>query len=104
MRIKYKMTTKQIFIPKSAFSSLITHKLELYSELSKITYTYVLTDRDNLPDFYVFDVDFSDLPDGEYIYQVDTEDAKGLILIGNTESFLTQLNNNEDEKIISYTK
>lgn len=56
-----------------------------YSELTNKEYSFDgLTDGDDLADYYVFTLNLSDIPDGEYKYTID-DDACGLIILGDLQ-------------------
>lgn len=83
MVIKQKLQETMVYFPKNLVSIQIDHDLVLHSELSNETYTYTVNDMKAFDDYYVFQLDLTNIPNGEYVYTIDTNKAKGLIIIGD---------------------
>lgn len=94
MIIKDKYTQKTVYFPKNEINFAETNTLVLYSELTNKQYEFKVADKSQYINYFVFDIDFSQLKDGEYVYTIDGA-AKGLVIIGEpTYNPKTNKNNN----------
>lgn len=83
MRIKEKTSENVVFFPKNLGKTGKIHTILLHSELTNEDYKFDdVLDTGDLIDYYVFTCDFSNIPDGEYKYNIDN-DACGLIILGD---------------------
>lgn len=94
--IKDKTARNVILFPKNSIKIEEENNLSisLFSEATLKEYTFSnLNDADNLLDYYVIDeIDFSEIEDGEYVYEISSDKccAKGLIRIGIIEMDKTE--------------
>lgn len=70
------------YFPKVRENTIAFHTLTLYDDFGGMVREIDVTDTKNLKDYYYFLIDFTDVPDGEYVYTIDGVE-KGLIIIGN---------------------
>ena len=96
-----KTDEKTVLIPKNKKSCKLDYKFLLKSELDNKFYGFDVTDENYLSNYYSFSIDFSDIPNGEYTYQIDDEE-KGLLRIGEIEYDHTDYENNENNDYIVY--
>lgn len=99
MRIIDKNTQNLIYFPKNLNNFKEIHLITFTSEITNKSYSFDVRDEDNLFDYYVFTLDLSDLPDGEYKYNID-EDACGLIILGDLTKINTIYDKNNNKYII----
>lgn len=102
--IKDKTVSQKIYVPKSQYEHLQQiYKFHMIGLMDNQEYTFILSDEKNYGDFYVFTVNFMDLPNQEYKYTVNPikdvynyitkeyeqveycDVGKGLLRIGNLE-------------------
>lgn len=103
MRITEKSTENVVFFPKNIQKSQQFHNILLHSELTNKDYIIDnLVDNDNLYDYYKFECNFSNIPDGEYKYIIDDNMATGLIILGNVKRTINEVVYSEDPKYIVY--
>lgn len=103
MRIIDKFAENIVYFPKNQQSLIEKHIILLKSELTNEEYKLDnLTDLDDLYDYYVFNCNFSNIPDGEYKYIIDDNDACGLLILGKVESKINEVIYTEDQKYIVY--
>lgn len=101
MKIKEKSSQKLIYFPKNLNSSLSSHQILLKSELTNKEYLFSeLLDKDGLVDYYSFILDITNIPDGEYKYYIDDNDACGLIIIGEPSSSSTSYSEHNNKFIV----
>lgn len=75
-----------IYVPKNMAPSGTTLVLSLISTVNNKVYSAIVEDMSGLTDFYLFEVDFSELPDGEYKYEIRDNlqiVSTGLVKIGD---------------------
>lgn len=103
MRITEKSTENAVFFPKNIQNSQQFHKILLHSEFTNKDYIIDnLVDNDNLYDYYSFVCNFSEIPNGEYVYTVDDGDACGLLILGNLKSTVESVEYETNQKYIIY--
>lgn len=93
--VKQKNQEQRILFPKHIDNGLTIHTLYLHSELTNNDYEFEVADDDMLTTYYVFDILFEDVEDGEYVYNIDNI-SKGLIQIGDIVTNKTEYNKNEN--------
>lgn len=74
------MVENTIKIPKNNYNFLESYTLSLKSQATNKRYSFEVEDISGLTDYYTFQVDFSNVQDGEYEYSVSTD--RGLVQIG----------------------
>lgn len=89
-------------IPKNNYNFLEEYVLRLKSQATNKEYSFEVEDLSGLTDYYVFNLDFSTVQDGEYEYSVSTD--KGLIQIGPRTSSLSAYTINNTYKQYKYGK
>lgn len=88
-----------VYFPRNFSSCQQNYRLILDNEATNKIYVFDnLIDQSNTKLYYLFYLDFSDMPEGEYKYKIDNM-AKGLLRIGHVKNEYTS-NVNEDEIII----
>lgn len=81
IKVTDKLTKNDYFFPKVRDLGTNTHIIKLYG-IGEEEYELSLIDSGDYSDFYVFNADFKDIPDGEYKYIIDDYE-KGLIIVGD---------------------
>lgn len=83
IRIEDKRTINVTFFPKNRTDFNAT-LLKLRSEVTLEEYEFAVEDISGYRDYFTFAVDFSNVPDGEYIYEITDGTIKncGLIRFG----------------------
>lgn len=81
IKVTDKFTKVEYFFPKVRDLGVNVHIVKLYG-IGEEEYELFLRDSGDYSDFYVFNTDFSELPDGEYKYKIDDYE-KGLIIVGD---------------------
>lgn len=103
MRIIEKTAENIVFFPKNTPNSTEKHSILLHSELTNEDYKLEdLIDNDTLYDYYKFNCNFSNIPDGEYKYIIDDNIATGLIILGNVKRTINEVVYSDDPKYIVY--
>lgn len=105
MRIKEKTAENIVFFPKNTQNFKQFHTILLHSELTNKDYKLEqLTDKDSLIDYYKFVCNFLEIPNGEYIYTIDDNAACGLIILGEVNSTINNIEyvDEDNNKYIVY--
>ena len=97
--IKNKTVENRAFFPKNIDNGSFNHILHIHSELTQKDYEFDVVDEDVLTSYYVFDVNLSNVEDGEYVYYIDNV-ACGLIRVGDFKDERTEYN--KDDKVMYY--
>lgn len=103
MKITEKLDKTQLILPKNTHN-LGELQLVLLSNSTNKEYNFSVEDTTNYSDYYTFEVDFTEVPDGEYNYYVKVNDeilAKGLMYIDCFKNNNTEYIQNN--KYIVYT-
>lgn len=95
-----KTSELSIKFPKNNYKFLTGYTLELVSQATNQVYVFTgLTDASGMTDYYTFNIDFSEVDNGEYEYKIGCD--RGLIQIGNLAQGYTSYNN-ADKTFIEY--
>lgn len=86
--ISDKNSQSSVYFPKNFAPNSNILTLELKSTVRNDIFSFDVSDESGLTDFFVFEADFSDIPDGEYKYIVKETDenvinSTGLVKIGD---------------------
>lgn len=90
-----------VYFPKNDEQHLEIYELVLHSELSQKNYSFNLTDDGNSSRYYKFNIDFSNVDDGEYNYSISGYDT-GLIRIGDIDANHTVNSFDDEIEVIQY--
>lgn len=110
--IEDKNIVKTVYFPRNLYkedrvnSNIDEYKLILFNRGTNKRYEFnVNNTREATYDFYSFNIDFSELPNGEYEYLILMEErniASGLIRLGSLVVYNNEYNNNRT--YIAYDK
>lgn len=73
------------YFPKNTVEDAESYTMSLKSEITHQTFLLTVIDSKKMSGYFSFSISFSDIPDGEYNYEIRTDDhlcAKGLLRIG----------------------
>lgn len=101
MRIKQRLSKTEVILPKNTPQFTQNHTFSMYSEMTNDEYSLECVDEGGLSDFFVFTMDLTNIPDGEYRYRID-EDACGLIILGELAYNNTSYTDENNNKFIVY--
>ncbi len=95
--VKNKQEIEQYFPKNTSKSFENPFHLKLHSELTNRNFEYEVEDKGDMRNYYLFEVDFSDLDNGEYVYFITNDDYEqiGLLRIGEVEYQNIQSNNKQ---------
>ena len=97
--VKDNLSASTIYVPCNTPKRCEENQHTLVISSPKNVYSFDLEDEDLLSDFYVFTLDLSEIPSGEYTYEVGC-DSSGIIRIGDYVDENKQYASNR--KIIEY--
>lgn len=97
--VKEPSSASTVYVPCNTQKRNEGDKYTLVISSPKNVYSFDLDDDDLLSDFYVFTIDLSEIPSGEYTYEVGC-DSSGIIRIGDYVDENKQYASNR--KIIEY--
>lgn len=83
------------YFPKVRENTVALHTLTLYNDFGDPIREIDVIDTKTLKDYYYFLIDFSDVPDGEYVYTIDAIE-RGLIIIGDLTPNKKQYSNTKE--------
>lgn len=95
--IRDKMRENEVYFPKMRHFGITECCLTLKSEATLQEYEFFPEDDGCLNDYYIFHINFSEIPDGEYRYNINVID-NGLIRIGEIKAEKTQYNSKQGYK------
>ena len=83
--VKEKEPILTYYFPKNTVEDAESYIIRLKSEISHQTFSFTVIDSKKMSGYYSFSISFSEIPDGEYNYEIRKDDhlyAKGLLRIG----------------------